>query len=96
MYRAKIFLKILLPGGYSIPKGATIMASLWHALHDPEHFKNPEVFNPDRFIDPNGKFINDEKMIAFGVGKRSCLGQSLAEKEFFIFFTGIMQQFDIL
>ena len=33
-------------------------------------------------------------MIAFGLGKRYCLGQSLAEKEFFIFFTALMQQFD--
>ena len=71
------------------------MISLWHPLHDPEHFKNPEIFNPDRFIDLNGKFVNDERVIAFGVGKRSCLGQTLAEKEFFIFFTGIMQQFQI-
>ena len=71
------------------------MSSLWHPLNDPEHFKNPEIFNPDRFIDSNGRFVNDEQVITFGVGKRSCLGQTLAEKEFFIFFTGIMQQFKI-
>jgi cytochrome P450 len=32
-------------------------------------------------------------VIPFGIGKRYCLGQSLAEKEFFIFATGLIQQF---
>jgi cytochrome P450 len=83
-------------GGFTIPKGATVMPSLFHALYDPEHFKDPDLFNPDRFINAEGKFVNDERMIAFGVGKRVCLGQTLAEKEFFIFFTGILQQFELI
>ncbi len=82
--------------GLTIPKGATIMASLYHVHHDSNHFKDPHVFNPDRFIDSDGKFVNDEQVIAFGVGKRVCLGQTLAEKEFFIFFTGILQRYEIL
>jgi cytochrome P450 len=83
-------------GGFTIPKGTTVLPSLFHALHDPNHFKEPNVFNPDRFINAEGKFVYDDRMIAFGVGKRVCLGQTLAEKEFFIFFTGILQQFEIL
>ncbi len=83
-------------GGFTIPKGANIMPSIYHVLRDPSYFKNPDVFNPERFINSEGKFINNERVIAFGVGKRSCLGQSLAEKEFFIFFTGILQQFKLL
>ncbi len=59
------------------------------------YFKNPEIFNPSRFIDENGKFVHDEHVIPFGLGKRYCLGQSLAEKEFFIFFTGLLQQFEV-
>ena len=83
-------------GGFTIPKGANVMPSIYHALRDPSHFKDPDVFNPERFINSEGKFINDERVIAFGIGKRACLGQSLAEKEFFIFFTGILQQFKLL
>lgn len=71
------------------------MASLYHAMHDPKLFENSDVFNPERFIDENGKFVHDDHVIPFGLGKRYCLGQSLAEKEFFIFFTGIMQKFDV-
>ena len=82
-------------GEYIIPKGATIMSSLVHVMYDPEHFPNPHNFNPDRFIDENGKFKNNERVIPFGIGKRYCLGHSLAEKEFFLFFTGLLQKYDI-
>jgi cytochrome P450 len=82
-------------GAYTIPRGATVMSSLYHAMHDPKLFKNPDMFDPTRFINENGKFVSNENVIPFGVGKRYCLGQSLAEKEFFIFFTGILQQFEI-
>ena len=82
-------------GSYVIPKGTTILPSIMSVLTDPKHFKDPHTFNPARFLDDDGHFQNDEHVIAFSVGKRYCLGQSLAEKEFFLFFTGLMQKFDI-
>ena len=42
----------------------------------------------------DGKFIPDDRVIPFGVGKRYCLGQSLAEKEFYIFLTALLQKFE--
>jgi cytochrome P450 len=42
----------------------------------------------------DGKFVPNDHVIPFGLGKRSCLGQSMAEKEFFIFFVGLLQQVD--
>ena len=39
--------------------------------------------------------MHDERVIPFGLGKRYCLGQSLAEKEFFLFFVTILQKFKI-
>ena len=82
-------------GNYIIPKGAVIIPSIMHVLLDPEHFPNPHKFDPKRFLNANGEFKPDDHVIAFSVGKRFCLGQSLAEKEFFLFFVGIMQRFDI-
>ena len=82
-------------GPYVIPKGTTVLPSLMNVLLDPRYFPDPHRFNPDRFLNANGEFQHDEHVIPFSVGKRYCLGQSLAEKEFFLFFTGLMQQFDI-
>ena len=82
-------------GQYIIPKGSVIIPSLMNILLDPEHFHDPHRFNPTRFLDASGEFKPDDHVISFSIGKRYCLGQSLAEKEFFLFFVGIMQRFDI-
>ena len=79
--------------GYNLPKDSALVYSLMHIMHDPTYFKNPEIFQPERFLDQEGKFVNDERVIPFGIGKRFCLGRSLAEKEFFLFFVGLLQVF---
>ena len=58
-------------------------------LLDPKYFPNPHEFNPKRFLNEEGNFVPNEHLIPFGVGKRYCLGQSLAEKEYFWFLTGL-------
>ena len=83
-------------GDYVLPKGTIVFGSLYHVMNDPQHFKDPHKFNPDRFLNSKGEFVPDDRVAPFGVGKRICLGQTLAEKEFYIFFAGIMQQFKVL
>lgn len=80
--------------GYDIPKGTIIFGSIYHSMHDPKLYDDPHTFKPERFINADGKFVHDDRVQAFGTGKRACLGQSLAEKEFFIFFTCLLQQFN--
>ena len=82
-------------GEYVIPKGTTIFSSLFHVMNDPHHFPEPYTFKPERFIDENGKFNHSERVTPFGIGKRACLGQNLAEKEFFLFMVGFLQRFEI-
>ena len=36
--------------GYKIPKDTMLISSLYHVLHDPENFENPETFRPERYI----------------------------------------------
>lgn len=44
-------------------------------------FKNHTEFNPERFLEVEGL---DKKMIPFGIGKRACLGESLAKAELYL------------
>ena len=81
--------------GYLFPKNTNVMASISSIHYNPENWPEPERFNPDRFLDETGKFVAPKSgFVPFSVGKRFCLGQSLAEKEFFLFFAGLMQKFE--
>ena len=33
-------------------------------------YKNPDTFDPDRFLDANGALTDDEVIYAFGFGRR--------------------------
>src|SRR5882762_3689096 len=39
-------------GGHKVPKGITVMVHSWAILNDPRHWKNPDTFDPTRFLDP--------------------------------------------
>ncbi|XP_069808761.1 cytochrome P450 2F2-like [Dendropsophus ebraccatus] len=81
--------------GYTIPKDTTIITFLHSALYDKKYWDKPEEFNPDRFLDGNGKFVKNEAFIPFGAGKRVCIGESLAKTEIFIYMVSFLQRFNL-
>ena len=87
--------KSVMIGGYVLPPGTAINSNMDSFLMDPEAFPEPEKFNPDRYLDDNGCFVAHPNIIPFGIGKRRCLGESLAKTELFIFFAGLMQKFEV-
>uniref|UniRef100_A0A8C6YEI9 Uncharacterized protein n=1 Tax=Naja naja TaxID=35670 RepID=A0A8C6YEI9_NAJNA len=80
--------------GYHIPKGTFIIPDLRSVLLDPEQWETPEKFNPNHFLDEDGKFIDREEFLPFGIGKRACVGQQLARIEIFIFLTTLLRAFN--
>ncbi|KAL8460084.1 hypothetical protein ACS0TY_031064 [Phlomoides rotata] len=66
-------------GGYDVPKGATVSVNVWAIARDPEVWKNPLEFRPERFqeedIDMKG---TDYRLLPFGSGRRICPGAQLA------------------
>ncbi|XP_032081691.1 cytochrome P450 2J2-like [Thamnophis elegans] len=79
--------------GYHIPKGTIIIPDLRSVLLDPEQWETPEEFNPSHFLDKDGKFIEREEFLSFGIGLRSCVGEQLARIEIFIFLTSLLRVF---
>ncbi|KAM3834576.1 cytochrome P450 2J5-like [Vipera latastei] len=79
--------------GYHIPKGTMILPDLRSVLLDPEQWETPEEFNPNHFLDKDGKFIEREEFLPFGIGERVCVGELLAKIEIFIFLTSLLRAF---
>ncbi len=84
-----------LSNGYYIPKDTVIFCWLGAVQNDPQHFPDPSKFDPTRYLDGNGAFKPHPKVIPFGLGKRRCLGETLAKMELYDFFTGIMMKFKV-
>lgn len=91
-------------GKYVIPANTMVIPNLYHIMHQPQYFEDPDTFNPYRFLQSDNKgqvtlkhksVSNIDRVIPFSVGKRFCPGQRLARKELFLFLVGIMQKFEL-
>ncbi|XP_076176144.1 methyl farnesoate epoxidase isoform X2 [Ptiloglossa arizonensis] len=78
--------------GFEIKKDYTLLPNLKSVHMDKEHWGDPEVFRPERFIDENGQFVDDSWMIPFGLGRRKCLGETVARNTIFIFTACLIQK----
>ncbi|XXG56579.1 hypothetical protein AAC387_Pa03g3956 [Persea americana] len=71
--------------GYDIPSDTHIFVNLWAIGRDPQHWKDPLEFRPERFmpsdrsdwsqVDVRGQHFH---FLPFGSGRRGCPGTSLA------------------
>lgn len=60
-----------------------------------ELWKDPSTFNPDRFLSADGTTVNKlegERVMAFGMGKRRCIGEVIARNEVYLFLAIIVQK----
>ncbi|XP_018429389.1 PREDICTED: cytochrome P450 2K1-like [Nanorana parkeri] len=78
--------------GYFIPKGTYIIPLLASVLYDKTQFAEPYVFNPQHFLDSEGKFQKKDAFMPFSAGRRICAGETLAKMELFLFFTTLLQK----
>ncbi|KAM7301212.1 cytochrome P450 1A1 [Ixodes scapularis] len=85
-------------GGKFVPKDTGILYNIYAINHDPNLWDDPEVFRPERFLDPVTGKIKQEllpQLMTFGLGPRTCPGEKLAHVDMFYVFVRFMQRVDI-
>jgi len=84
-------------GGCIIPKNTSVIVPNWSIFHDARYFTHPDLFIPERWLDPTflleqtlGKFAH----LPFSTGIHSCIGQMLAQLEMRLTLTHWVLAFD--
>ncbi|KAK3768854.1 hypothetical protein RRG08_053385 [Elysia crispata] len=81
--------------GYTIPKDVPVLLHLDSVMLDDKIWDNAKTFRPERFL-KGGKLACPEFFVAFGLGKRSCPGESLAKIELFLVSISVIQRFKVV
>ena len=68
---------------------------MWHIMRESDYWENPSEFQPKRFLDEYGNYKRDDRNIPFMMGKRVCIGQNVARNSMFLFFTSILQKYQL-
>jgi len=82
--------------GMLIPAGSVIYANAKAMTHDERTYKNPELFNPDRYRPKESGGAGEPfPQGPFGFGRRVCPGRALASASVFIFMATLLTTFNI-
>lgn len=81
-------------GSYHIKKGTLIGISLYELHRNPKYWKNPDEFNPERFLGEQKKH-SMQYFYPFGAGPRMCIGTGFAIYEMCLTLFKIVKKYEI-
>jgi cytochrome P450 len=81
--------------GFTVPKNAQVLITIWAIGRDPAIWPEPNSFKPERFLecqaDVKGR---DFELIPFGAGRRICPGLPLGHKMVHLTLASLIHSFD--
>ncbi|PBK86249.1 cytochrome P450 [Armillaria gallica] len=80
--------------GISVPAGTVVGMGTSFILMNEDIFPEPEVFNPDRWIQSDSPSL-DRYLVPFSKGPRACLGMNLAWCELYLVFGNLFRKLDM-
>ncbi|KAL3223610.1 hypothetical protein MRX96_027285 [Rhipicephalus microplus] len=82
--------------GFRIPADTHVISNLWAIHMDPDLWKDPEEFRPERFL-VNGRVHKPDYFMPFSlsVSRRMCLGNHLTQTEVFLFLSNLLQRYTL-
>lgn len=80
----------LIPGtNDTLKKGTPVLIPVYSFHRDPQHFPNPDDFQPERIYDK-------KQMLAFGLGPRNCIGLRFSRMQLSIALIMFLRNFELL
>ncbi|KAF7295213.1 FAD-binding FR-type domain-containing protein [Mycena indigotica] len=86
---------VIMPGGFLVPKGAQVTVALHSVMVNPEHWKDPLTFNPDRWGTEEVRKRHKHAFIPFASGGRGCIGFNFALQEIKLVISRVVLNFQI-
>ncbi|XP_065306352.1 cytochrome P450 3A2-like isoform X2 [Dermacentor albipictus] len=81
--------------GITIPAGTNILIPNYHIHHDPEFWKQHEIFDPERFNPENKGLVDPAAYQPFGQGPRNCVGMRFAQFEIKLTMAKLMAKYKL-
>ncbi|KAG7551861.1 Cytochrome P450 [Arabidopsis thaliana x Arabidopsis arenosa] len=82
-------------GSYDIPKKTWIYVNIWALQRNPNVWKDPEAFIPERFMDSEIDYKGlDFELLPFGSGRRMCPGMGMGMALVHLTLINLLYRFD--
>ncbi|CTQ53927.1 putative bifunctional P-450/NADPH-P450 reductase 2 [Roseibium album] len=82
-------------GGKPIAKGSLVLVVPWLMHRNPVLWSKPDVFEPERFLNPKAKKPNKYGYVPFSIGPRICAGLQFGMTEAILSLAILAQKFDL-
>jgi cytochrome P450 len=82
-------------GGYHLPENADVFFSISAMHRDPDIFPDPDLFDPDRWLNDRAGQPQRDALLAFGAGARKCIGKDFGIIEAATMLTVLLQRWEI-
>jgi cytochrome P450 len=80
--------------GRKVKRGTMIMIAPWTLHRHRSFWREPEMFDPDRFLPDREKEIRPGTYIPFGLGPRICVGAAFATVESSLILASLVRRYD--
>jgi cytochrome P450 len=80
--------------GYRIPAGTMVLPYIYGTHRNPEHWDDPESFDPRRFEVDRSKARHPFAFIPFGGGPRTCIGNNMAIMQILLIIVAVVRSYD--
>jgi cytochrome P450 len=82
-------------GGYYVAPNTVIAICIYTLHRHPSFWKNPEAFEPERFLPENSAGRHRFVYVPFGAGPRQCIGNTFGLMEASLIIAGITRRYDL-